>query len=131
MSKNKSCINLFFLEIFNFNKSFFYYCFMWAAETFTFVTRVTLTPWGLPHISHIFITQLNFHWFETQVHKVHMCHGLKALAHDSKKMKKSHAQSCNEIKTEKKRSCNLIKFYPQLVSKIFPLQDIFWIDCRL
>ena len=49
-------------------------------------------------VSHLFITQPNFHWFKTQIHK---CHGLKTLAKNSKKITQDHAQSFNEIKTEK------------------------------
>ena len=36
---------------------------MLAAEVFTFATHVTLTFPCLFHIPHLFITQLNVHWW--------------------------------------------------------------------
>ena len=36
---------------------------MLTVEIFTFVTHVTLTFSRLPRMSHLFITQPNFHWW--------------------------------------------------------------------
>ena len=70
---------------------------------------------------YLIYSSLSLIFIGSQVHKFHK---FKTLVQNSKKIRKSHAQSCNDTQTAKKKLCNLIKFYSLLMSKTFPLQTL-------